>query len=217
MFVTCWKSIDSPFLTESHNTLKYFNGTGFKPYGVLPSLSMTLEGKEVNVEVEVFDAPLDYNLLLDLSWIDSMRVVVSTLFRVLHFMHQGKVVIFDQLSFFNSNSCTSNIHFIVKTPPSYENVGVGLLKYSTLMCTFPIPQPNIPPPFFASINMISKNVGETPESYDPWIVPRSDEYLHYDDRMPLSLIELVYQAIQSRNFFSSLSLIYFYGSVSHSF
>jgi hypothetical protein len=27
----------------------------------------------VQVEVEVFDAPLDYNLLLGHSWIDSMR------------------------------------------------------------------------------------------------------------------------------------------------
>jgi hypothetical protein len=75
MFVTCSKSIGSPNLTESHNTLKDFNGTSFKPYGVLPLLFITLEGKAVNFEVEVFDAPLDYNLLLGHSWIDSMREV----------------------------------------------------------------------------------------------------------------------------------------------
>jgi hypothetical protein len=62
-------------LNESHNTLKAFNGSGFKPYGVLPSLPITLEGKTVQVEVEVFDAPLDYNLLLGRNWIDSMRAV----------------------------------------------------------------------------------------------------------------------------------------------
>jgi hypothetical protein len=44
--------------------LKDFNGSVFKPYSVLPSLPITLEGKMVQVEVEVFDAPLDYNLLL---------------------------------------------------------------------------------------------------------------------------------------------------------
>jgi hypothetical protein len=38
MSVTCWKAIGSPALTESHNTLKYFNGIGFKPYGVLANL-----------------------------------------------------------------------------------------------------------------------------------------------------------------------------------
>jgi hypothetical protein len=83
--VTCWKVIGSPALIESDNTLKAFNGMGFKPYDVLPSLFITLEGKSVNVEVEVFDAPLDYNLLLGHRWIDSMRVVVSTLFRVVRF------------------------------------------------------------------------------------------------------------------------------------
>jgi hypothetical protein len=67
MLVTFWKSIGSPTLTESHNTLKAFNGTGFKPYDVLPLLSIMLEGKSVNVEVEVFDARLDYNLLLGRS------------------------------------------------------------------------------------------------------------------------------------------------------
>jgi hypothetical protein len=45
MSITCWKAIDSPPLTESHNTLKAFNGSRFKPYGVLPSLPITLERK----------------------------------------------------------------------------------------------------------------------------------------------------------------------------
>jgi hypothetical protein len=95
MYVACWKAINSPPLTESHNTLKAFNGSGFKPYDVLPSLSITLEGKSVNIEVEVFDAPLDYNLLLGRSWIDVMHTVVSTLFHVLCFPHQGKVITID--------------------------------------------------------------------------------------------------------------------------
>jgi hypothetical protein len=160
-------------------------------------LSITLEGKAIKVEVEVFDAPLDYKLLLGHSWIDSMHVVVSTLFRVLHFPHQGKVITIDQLDFFNSDSHTSNIPFISKTPPSYENVGVGLLKDSTLMGTFPIPPPDIPPPLFTSINMISTYVHETPEYYDPWIVPNSGDYLRYDNIMPLIMVESPYQAIQS--------------------
>jgi hypothetical protein len=51
MFVSCYKSIGSPPLNESNNTLKAFNGSGFKPYDVLPLLSIMLEGKSVNVEV----------------------------------------------------------------------------------------------------------------------------------------------------------------------
>jgi hypothetical protein len=67
MSLTCWKATGSPSLNESHNTLKAFNGSSFKPYGVLPSFPITLEGKTVQVEVEVFDIPLDYNLLLGRS------------------------------------------------------------------------------------------------------------------------------------------------------
>jgi hypothetical protein len=116
MSITCWKAIGSPSLTESHNTLKAFKGSGFKPYDVLPSLSIMLEGKTVQVEVEVFDAPLDYNLLLGHSWIDSMHVVVSTLFRVVRFPHQGKVITVDQLALFNSDTRTENVPFIAKPP-----------------------------------------------------------------------------------------------------
>jgi hypothetical protein len=64
------------------NTLRAFNRSSFKPYGVLPLLHVTLKGNIIQVEVEVFDAPLDYNILLGRSWVDSMRAVVSTLFYV---------------------------------------------------------------------------------------------------------------------------------------
>jgi hypothetical protein len=197
MSVACWKAIGSPPLTESHKMLKVFNGSGFKPYGVLPSLSMMLEGKLVNVEVEVFDAPLDYNLLLGRSWIDAMHAIVSTLFYVLRFPHQGKVITIDQLAFFNSDTHTSNIPFIMNTPPGYENVGVGLLKDSTLMGMFPIPPPNVPPPLVASINMISTSVRPTYLSSDPWIIPEPSDYPRYRNQMPLSPIESAYQSIQS--------------------
>jgi hypothetical protein len=156
-----------------------------------------LEGKLVNVEVEVFDVPLDRNLLLGCSWIESMHTFVSTLFHVLCFPHQGKFVTVDQLAFFNSDSRTSNVPFISKTPPGCKNVGVGLLKYSTLMGTFPIPPLDVPPPFVTSINMISTSVRETPTSHDLWIVPNPGDYLRYGEQIPLSPVEYAYQAIQS--------------------
>jgi hypothetical protein len=154
-------------LNESQNTLKAFNGSIFKPYGVLPSLPITLEGKTVQVEVEVFDAPLDYNLLLGHKWIDSMHTVVSTLFCVVCFPHQGKVVTIDQLAFFNSDTCTGNIPFISKTPLRYESVGVGLLKDSSLMGTLPIHSLNVPRSSVDSINMMSTLPHEILSSHYP--------------------------------------------------
>jgi hypothetical protein len=197
MSFSCWKAIGSPSLNESQNTLKAFNGSGFKPYGVLPSFPIMLEGKTVQVEVEVFDAPLDYNLLLGRSWIDSMRVVVSTLFRVVRFPHQGKVVTVNQLAFFNFDTRIGNVLFISKTPPGYENVGVGLLKDSSLMGTFPIPLPDVPHPSIASIHMISTVPHEILASQDPWIVPDPGDHLRFGNAMPLSPVESAYQAIQS--------------------
>jgi hypothetical protein len=195
MSFTCWKAIGSPSLNESQNTLKAFNGSGFKAYGVLPSLTITLEGKMVQVEVEVFDAPLDYNLLLGHSWIDSMHAVVSTLFSVVRFPHQGKVVTVDQLAFFNSETRTGNVSLIAKTPPGYENIGVGLLKDSSLMGTFPIPPPDVPCSFVASINMISTSIHEIPVSHNPCLVPDPRDHLRYSDEMSLSPVESAYQAI----------------------
>jgi hypothetical protein len=198
MSFSCWKSIGSPPLTESQNTLRAFNGSGFKPYCVLPLFPVTLEGKTVQVEVEVFDTPLDYNLLLGRIWVDSMRAVVSTLFPFLRFPHQGRVVTVDQLAFFNANTRTGNVPFIANTPPGYENVGVGLLKDSSLMGTFPIPPPpNIPRPSVASINMISTVPRELPVSADPWIVPDPGDHVRFGDVMQLSPVESAYQAIQS--------------------
>jgi hypothetical protein len=151
----------------------------------------------VQVKVEVFDAPFDYNLLLGRSWNDSMHTVVLTLFHVVHFPHQGKVITVDQLSFFNSDTCTGNIPFIAKTPPGYENVRVGLLKYSSLISTFPIPPPDVPHSSITSINMISTSIHRTPASHDPWMVPDPNDHLRYIDEMPLSPVEFSYQAIQS--------------------
>jgi hypothetical protein len=126
-----------------------------------------------------------------------MCAIVSTLFHVIHFHHQGKVVTVDWLAFFSFDSHTSNVPLIEKTPIGYENVGVGILKDSMLMGAFPIPPPDIPPPFVASINMISTSVDATLESYDPWLVTILEECLHYGDQMPLSPMELAYQVIQS--------------------
>lgn len=65
--ITCWKAISSPTLSQSPNTLEAFDGRDSCPYGILPCLPNTLEGKMVEVEVKVVDTNLAYNLLLGRS------------------------------------------------------------------------------------------------------------------------------------------------------
>ena len=65
MSITCCKAIGSPALNQSPNTLEAFDGRDSRPFGVLPNLFITLEGKTMQVELEIVDANLNYNLLLD--------------------------------------------------------------------------------------------------------------------------------------------------------
>jgi hypothetical protein len=80
MSLACWKSLKSPALNKSLTMLHTFNGRGFHHHGVLESLPIQLGGKTDTVDVEVVDAPLDYNLLLGRSWFYAMIVVASSVF-----------------------------------------------------------------------------------------------------------------------------------------
>ena len=80
MSLVCWKGLGSPTLSKSRNMLTVFDGRLFRPYDILPSLEVQMGGKTVAIEVEVVDAPLDYNLLLGRNWMYSMQVVASSLF-----------------------------------------------------------------------------------------------------------------------------------------
>ena len=62
MFVSCWKSIGSQPLNQPPNTLEAIDGKGSRL--ILTNFPITLEGKTIDLEVEVVDANLNYNLLL---------------------------------------------------------------------------------------------------------------------------------------------------------
>jgi hypothetical protein len=80
MSLACWKAIGQPELSPSPTLLTVFDGRSFRPHGIIPSFPVQLGGKTVCVEVEVVDAPLDYNLLLGRSWTYAMQAVVATVF-----------------------------------------------------------------------------------------------------------------------------------------
>ncbi len=125
----------------------------------------------MEVEVEVVDANLTYNLLLGRSWTYAMHAVASSLFRVIRFPHQGKIVMVDQLSFFASSS-EGNVPFVEHTPVPFESVGAGLFKEPALMGVFSLPPPNL-----ASISMISVRS-------DPWTLPCIDQIESWGEEMP---------------------------------
>ena len=78
--LSCWKAIGSPELVTSPMTLKAFNGGYFQPHGLISALAIKLGGKNISIQVEVVDTPLDYSLLLGRNWFYAMTVVASTVF-----------------------------------------------------------------------------------------------------------------------------------------
>jgi hypothetical protein len=171
----------------------------FHPHGLLHSLVIQLGGKTVSVNVEVVDALLDYNLLLGKKWFYAMTFIASSVFRCVQFPHQGKIVIIDQLDYCTPNTrtpATNNSPFLGDNKITYESVGVGILKYSSLMGTFPAPFPPTTQ-HIAIINIISTMAYQSLESSDPWVVPSSLEFDALGDAMPLSPAEASYNAIQS--------------------
>jgi hypothetical protein len=92
MSIYCWKSLGTPKLDTSTTLLKSFNGHMFQPHEIITTLHIELGGKTVSVDVEVVDASLEYNLLLKHTWFYKMIAIVSSIFMVLHFPHQGKII-----------------------------------------------------------------------------------------------------------------------------
>ena len=145
LFMSCWRALISIELTKSPTTLKSFNGRGFQPHGLLLALSVELGGKTVSIQVEVVDAPLDYNILLGIKWFYPMKAVTSIIFWTLQFPHLGNIVTIDQLDFCSPDFTTptaNNIPMIGQSPTPYQLVGVGMLKDSTLMGVFPSTPPS---------------------------------------------------------------------------
>jgi hypothetical protein len=67
--------------------------------------------------------PLDFSLLLGRDYVYAMKALVSTLFRVIYFPHDGRIVTIDQISFIGPDRVTSLSGSYMQTisPPSHVN------------------------------------------------------------------------------------------------
>jgi hypothetical protein len=203
MSLACWKAIGQPILSPSPTLLTTFEGCLFQPHGIIPSFPVQLGEKTVCVKVEVFNAPLDYNLLLGRSWTYAMQVVVATIFQVLLFPHEGQIVTIDQLSFSRPDPAlgASTVLMIDNPQPGVVNVGVGLCPSSMGTFNYPPPQGNIK--FISNHHKVEIfQVSSFRMTYfeDPWILPSSsttmDETGHPGMSMPLFSIEVAYSLVQ---------------------
>ena len=154
------------------------------------------------IEVEVVDAPIDYNLLLGRIWTYTMQAVVATVFRVLLFPHEGRIVTIDQLSFSRPDPAlgASTVPLVDNPQAGVINIGVGLCP--SLMGTF-----DYPPPHSNVKSILTHHKAEIfhVSSFrmtyfnDPWILPSPSAMMdgtgHPGMSMPLSAAEVAYSLV----------------------
>jgi hypothetical protein len=76
----------------------------------------------------VVQDPLDFSLLLGRDYVYAMKAIVSTLFHVISFPHDGRIVTIDQLSFISPHWMTSlNGSYMqtVSPPPQVNYVALS--------------------------------------------------------------------------------------------
>jgi hypothetical protein len=68
----------------------------------------------------VVPGPLDFNMLLGHDYVYVINVVVSMIFRVMHFHHNGSIVTIDQLSSDNHHPCLTLVQVSPFCVPSVQ-------------------------------------------------------------------------------------------------
>jgi hypothetical protein len=94
-----WKALGYPHLVPVTQNLLAFNRRTNQPLGSPSSVSCNFGRENVFIDIMVVQEPLDFDLLLGRDYVYAMKSIVSTLFCVISFPHDGRVVTIDQISF----------------------------------------------------------------------------------------------------------------------
>jgi hypothetical protein len=80
-----WQKLGSPKFIPSAITLRAYDRRPSSPEGLFQNVPVELGGKTILIDIEVIDAQLDYNILFGCSYMYSMKVVASSVFRIIMF------------------------------------------------------------------------------------------------------------------------------------
>jgi hypothetical protein len=202
MSLVYWKSLGSLNLSQYLTMLISFDGHSLFPHGILHTFLVQLGGKMLEVDVEVVDAPLYYNLLLGHNWTYVMTTILSFIFHKLFFPHDGNIMTIDQLSFvyaIPNASVGPSIPIIDNSQSTNENIDIR--TYSSFMGTFHFMAPIHH--IYAMSSMSSSSMRSIPlfTSYfnDPLTLPSltvsCEGQSHTRMAMPLSATKIVYKLV----------------------
>jgi hypothetical protein len=107
-----WHKIGSPELISSAITLRAYDGRPSSTKRLFQNVLIKLGGKTILIDIEVINAPLDYNILFGRSYMYALKVFVSSVFQTMLFPHNGKNITIDQVSHYEPNP-SSNIDNIL--------------------------------------------------------------------------------------------------------
>jgi hypothetical protein len=128
-----WKKLRSPELVPSSITLRAYDDRPSSPEELFQNFPLELGGKNIFIDIEVIDAPLDYNILFGRSYMYAMKWVASPVFHMMMFPHNGKIVTIDQLTNYEPNHSTNNDNILpLVRAISYAfpviDIGPGIFK-----------------------------------------------------------------------------------------
>jgi hypothetical protein len=144
-----WQALGCPPLVPVTQNVLAFNRRTSQPLGTLPQFPVTLGGKTIFIDIMVVQDHLDFSLLLGRYYVYAMKVIVSTLFRVIYFPHNGWVVTIDQLSFIDLAwiaSLNGSYMNMVLPPPQVNYVALSPMV-STSDYLYPV------------VNMVVSSIG----------------------------------------------------------
>jgi len=136
-----WQKLGSPELLPFSITLRPYDGWPSSPEGLFQNVPVELRSKTILIDIEVIDAPLDYNILFGRSYMYAMKAVASSIFWTMMFPHNGKIITIDQVSHYEPNpsanidNILSLIHMSQDAYPLIE-MGPGIFKNPSLLGTY---------------------------------------------------------------------------------
>jgi hypothetical protein len=107
--------LGSPELVPTSHELLDFDRHPSEYLGILPQFPISLGENTILVDVIVVQGLLDLNMILGCDYVYAMNIVVSMLFRVMHFPHNGSIVTIDQLAYDNHHPNST----LVQATPLY--------------------------------------------------------------------------------------------------
>jgi hypothetical protein len=90
--------LGSPELIPYAINLRYYDGQSSSPEGLFQNVHVELRGKTILIDIEVIDAPLDYNILFGHRYMYAMKAMASSMFLMMMFPHNGKIITINQVS-----------------------------------------------------------------------------------------------------------------------